>query len=40
MSVFARERPDVLLVFFTNVVLLLATGATAFSFARPSRSQR
>jgi len=40
MSLYTRERPDVLLVFFTNVALILATGATAFSFARPSRSQR
>ena len=40
MSPVTRERPDVLLVFFTNVALILATGATAFSFARPSRSQR
>ena len=39
MSVFTRERSDVLLVFFTNVALILATGALASSFARPSRSQ-
>jgi hypothetical protein len=39
MSLYTRERPDVLLVFFTNVALILATGATAFAFARASRSQ-